>query len=1102
MRLSLCIVAVLCLAATLSSARTARLPAETPSRPEIVRDGRAPLLSSSTHAALLHRESAGPDTFDLYGGPQRLVRDPDGVPGSGDEYVEGKFEDPSGTCPRGLSSSPGDWTGVDLTDQPIHGRNATFNADNLNGRGTGNRAWWFGAPDGEPDTAGWATPPGYGNDWIEAILFEAPVTDPSQGQTVGLDFFFNFDTEPLYDFVYVQFDSANAWVTVWSGDGSNRDEGTGDFEAPGLQFATLPDVGSIVYAGDDYPDGKIRLRILFESDALYSDEDGLFPSDGAVQIDDVTITTVDGVFTEDFEAGDSGIFEPQRAPFAGDFSTVFPIFLDIDPCAENTTPLVGFIDFGQEPLNGPAPDGTTSTGGTTSPTWNYGISGGWVVNRTGGLSGSGKLLDNEVWSPVFDWDLPGGDDDDPTFVGAQLSYSVWRHNPLANGIFYKWHVRAESGGVWGPWKDENIVYFSSVAQWRHETHDVTGLLPPGPERVQIALGVVNLAALFGLPGTDSTPAPLFDDVRLRKYRVGGAVLSADDSWLPQDAFPASGEIASATATERDLLDVRFDMGRDVAPSSSSIVSGDSIVVQVDTPIPGTSLLDLRLHWVLRQNQEFEGALRTAPSGPVDLNVDAEEVDGVTYWSGEVVAQQCTIAGGTPVEGRWFADLPDEDFLYPGDVLHVYWEAIDSDGRVTTLPSDLGGFGEWNAVGQSTYDRRFTMRALPTLYEEFFLIARENEKRIDIPDAPNLLVVDDTGDPAELQRFLTAMRWLYYREGLHYDVFTIRGAEASHSNGIGAAATPTPLGDRRGPGATTAQLQFYDGIFYLAAERDDALLSDGTDEGSNDKGDDLGRLTEFMGLPGLRVVFVMGDNVASGLQVESAVAGPRFVAELVAVEVLDTDVSRLFGGTRNLEIEGVLVADDFAAVGACPTPARFDALEALPLAQTGWRYVDPGSGTPVFGVAAGVVHDRAGPLPLDRRMNVTLPFAPSRIGGTGNDLAELLDTLFDLSNVLTPPPNDAPAAPREASFAVYPNPFNPRTTVAFALPRADVRAAVVVYDLRGRRVRTLHDGIAETADLELTWNGTDDRGARVSSGVYLIRATTEEFRRAVKVALVE
>ena len=136
------------------------------------------------------------------------------------------------------------------------------------------------------------------------------------------------------------------------------------------------------------------------------------------------------------------------------------------------------------------------------------------------------------------------------------------------------------------------------------------------------------------------------------------------------------------------------------------------------------------------------------------------------------------------------------------------------------------------------------------------------------------------------------------------------------------------------------------------------------------------------------------------------------------------------------------------------------------------------------------------------MNVTLPFAPSRIGGTGNDLAELLDTLFDLSNVLTPPPNDAPAAPRVASFAVYPNPFNPRTTVAFALPRADVRAAVVVYDLRGRRVRTLHDGIAETADLELTWNGTDDRGARVSSGVYLIRATTDEFRRAVKVALVE
>jgi flagellar hook assembly protein FlgD len=69
----------------------------------------------------------------------------------------------------------------------------------------------------------------------------------------------------------------------------------------------------------------------------------------------------------------------------------------------------------------------------------------------------------------------------------------------------------------------------------------------------------------------------------------------------------------------------------------------------------------------------------------------------------------------------------------------------------------------------------------------------------------------------------------------------------------------------------------------------------------------------------------------------------------------------------------------------------------------------------------------------------------------------------------------------------PNPFQSRTTITFDLARS-APVSLVVYDVSGRRVRTLVDGAAElgagahTAD----WNGLDDGGRRVPAGLYFAR----------------
>lgn len=85
----------------------------------------------------------------------------------------------------------------------------------------------------------------------------------------------------------------------------------------------------------------------------------------------------------------------------------------------------------------------------------------------------------------------------------------------------------------------------------------------------------------------------------------------------------------------------------------------------------------------------------------------------------------------------------------------------------------------------------------------------------------------------------------------------------------------------------------------------------------------------------------------------------------------------------------------------------------------------------------------------------------------------------------------------AVTGVSPNPFNPRTTVAFALPH-DGRVTVRVHDMRGRTVRTLVDASLEAGRHEAVWDGRDDHGAGAATGVYLVRV--DDGTRAVSAKL--
>jgi len=71
---------------------------------------------------------------------------------------------------------------------------------------------------------------------------------------------------------------------------------------------------------------------------------------------------------------------------------------------------------------------------------------------------------------------------------------------------------------------------------------------------------------------------------------------------------------------------------------------------------------------------------------------------------------------------------------------------------------------------------------------------------------------------------------------------------------------------------------------------------------------------------------------------------------------------------------------------------------------------------------------------------------------------------------------------------YPNPFNPSTTILYSLPK-DMQVNLVVYNIKGQKIKTLHNGKQAKGQHSVIWDGTDENGKLVSSGIYFYKLVT-------------
>jgi len=127
------------------------------------------------------------------------------------------------------------------------------------------------------------------------------------------------------------------------------------------------------------------------------------------------------------------------------------------------------------------------------------------------------------------------------------------------------------------------------------------------------------------------------------------------------------------------------------------------------------------------------------------------------------------------------------------------------------------------------------------------------------------------------------------------------------------------------------------------------------------------------------------------------------------------------------------------------------------------------------------------------------------------LASKFFGLVDYTPHLEEDPLQAPAWQGEETTALpvtyalaqnYPNPFNPVTTIRYSIPPPGGRVSIRIYNVRGELVRTLVDETVTAGSYAIPWEGEDNRGQRVASGVYFVRMVAGDFRSTKKLMVLK
>jgi hypothetical protein len=973
----------------------------------------------------------------LYGGTLNAAKDTGdttymiGGPGS----YTGKFETAGG------SPSWQGWTTKDITLGGGRWNVSDYNVPT----GGGSYAMWCGEV--VLDDCGTGDFAGYKNNYNENLEFHYTVANAGIPTTMNLSALVNWDSEPGYDYFLVQYNRGGTWEDVLVYDGQGIDQ------AIAASVTFNPDD----YVGDGLNEAQIRFR--GSSDGGWSDEDCLWPTMGLAQVDNIVLDVVGrAVFSENFEDQVSDDWNDVVAQNVGDFAQLWVGLEDLDPCRTNYSTQVAFID------DGVVVDGT---GGYFCTSFCYGPS-GFIVNPEGGLAGASAHIQNWILSPVVAW--PANAD------AAYIQYEVYRHETMSGGspgIFYVWGVRSITGNdpaimPAAAWADRNFVYFGGPDYIR-DNQVVTDLLLPGRTYVQMSMGIYELGWVWGVEGTDGTPAHYFDNVVFVAYPYAGPAMATREIDIANDGFPDRGTIDYGTLANNWI---RFDMANNIAPNADLRNDpGDSITCDVAVVRNGATLNGLpKMVVKMRANPLFDG-VRVLPAG---FTQTGNIIDG------EVLGDSTYNASGALVQDRYNWDLPDSNFFFPGDVIQYYFHAEDDqsgDIGVSTVPGDISDFGNFDPLA---YSSSFTVRGLPTMFDA-------------VGNQPKILFWNDFANRGGENEWYFALGNLGYLQGIDYDTYYTNGPSSGVGDGLGGRATSQTLAE-------------YEVLLYTVGDLSTNTISN--NDYNNDASADLTVLDNWFQQGG-KSAFMTGDDLAYSMTQAGAQA-LAFSGSYFSVRFNDQDVADDIGGQvapTVVPIAGNSVfttVDEWIAFGGCLGINTFDNIEASGTAERLAEFTTPGGVPGAYTFAAATRYNNVADvilMPYDFMFIYNTPgYVPSTPGLSAR--AEILQDVLVTFGCL-PGPEPPIGVPDADVFAVsnYPNPFNPATTIKLNLPKAG-EVSLKVFNVRGELVRTLVDGPMVAGQHSIEWNGTNDQGSQVASGVYFYETRTPSEVKVNKMALVK
>ena len=959
------------------------------------------------------------------------------------------------------------WTRLDNTAQ----RGTFFHVDDFAGLGGGDfgglvplegtKSMWCGVRpnSADPYKCSWKKAPGYGNGWGQNLgtngLYFAGL--------IYLSYKCHYDTEPDYDFMSVKYlRHASEWYTA------EKYTGRGNATARVMLWTTQ---------------ARTKIRFNFTSDGAWSDEDGLWNTDGGCILDSIRVTDSGGTLSnyENFEeapvgATQAGIWVAYPDNAFGHYSGLRSNLIDKDPCGDDLTSLIVFFIGSPNPSS--SYPGLYDTPFCAGPTGHEAPCQDELVVS--------PPIDTRRYSTarnsVQDGVIPSGEL--PSLAGFMFRFAYYDDLPFANLVFYQWHVRNILHGCPGEWLDFNSIGWDDQG-WVFSGYDVSSLITS--DTVQVALGVVDMCAVWYLVQGDCaqhTPAPWFDNVRLYRYNAAGPQWSYRDLDLFQDNFPG---------LEFDIESyVRADAANDINTNDNPIIRpGDSIVVGCSSPLGGGIAADptfggpaVYLHVKctyiglapVKPNlygPTLAGSSVPGTSPPVTVSYRYVSDDGT--WT----IIQCDTARTSAgiVADKYCVDLNDELFTR-GYEIDYYFTARDVAGQVRSLPKWAGTQGPY-----------FEWTCLPT----------KNS---------TVLFVDDS----RYSSFWSGTRVYWDRawDALQAgddppDRYDINSPTSGVSNGPGSRAKNYQL---------TSQ---YDVIVWDSGDNYWVTISDGTT--SSDRSNDCQMLVDWMDLSEHRCgLWICGDEIAQDLNGYASTSARTLLNTKCGVTLVDFSYYDLTGGRRGGGVTSPLITGDadagvfvhggvpdkFYAFGGCPTINMFGALGKT--ANGKWALDYPlYNGTKYYAGISSAWQNGAG---ADVR-TMWFSFGFQYIRDAAGDMlpvrVELAHDVFTWMAIGCNEPGcderlspaDVPSAYRLAQN--FPNPFNPSTTIKYDMKEKGL-VTLKIYNVAGQLVRTLLNGVRDAGTYSLAWDGRNNLGTAVASGIYFYKMETREFSATKKMVI--